>query len=341
MIDITLKRFAFRFYALIIVLLLVTVVVWFILSSRTREDISLLITLVGGLVSFFYFIQKQKIEELQLFKQLFTEFNSRYDKLNESLNKIVTEGPLKPLTPEEENTLIDYFNLCAEEFLFYQKGYIYPEVWNAWHNGMSYYLLHKRIKDKWTEEEKSNSYYGLTIKGDYMWIFGYGSLMWDGWEKHFKGIKYEKAKLKNYYRDFNKGSTVNWGTKKAPCPTLGLEEKDGAECIGCAFKFEEKFRKQVEEYLNQREGADFKLTDVDIILSDGLIIQGQASINKHKAESYIKDLSLEVRAKMVKVAEGKNGKCWDYIKNLRDHLREIGIEDNHVEEMWETINNVK
>ncbi len=163
MIDIALKRFAFRFYAPVIVLLLVTVIVWFVQSSRTREDISLLITLVGGLVSFFYFIQKQKIEELQLFKQLFTEFNSRYDKLNESLNKIVAEGPLKPLTPEEGNTLNDYFNLCAEEFLFYQRGFIYEEVWKAWHNGMKYYTASTRIGDKWEVEKKTNSYYGLKI----------------------------------------------------------------------------------------------------------------------------------------------------------------------------------
>ncbi|HEX7999932.1 MAG TPA: hypothetical protein VF528_16205 [Pyrinomonadaceae bacterium] len=163
MIDITLKRFAFKFYAPIIVFLLVAVIVWFVQSSRTREDISLLITLVGGLVSFFYFIQKEKLEELELFKQLFTEFNSRYDKLNGRLNKIVIQDPQKPLSPNEENTLNDYFNLCAEEFLFYKRGYIYEEVWQAWQNGMSYYIAFKRIGDKWKEEEKTNSYYGLKI----------------------------------------------------------------------------------------------------------------------------------------------------------------------------------
>lgn len=163
MIEIPLKRFVFRFYALIIILLLVAVIVWFVRSSKTREDISLLITLVGGLVSFFYFIQKQKIKELLLFKQLFTEFNSRYDKLNESLNKIVAEDSSKPLSPDEKDTLNDYFNLCGEEFLFYKRGFIYEEVWKAWHNGMSYYVASKRIGDRWKEEKKTDSYYGLEM----------------------------------------------------------------------------------------------------------------------------------------------------------------------------------
>src|SRR5436190_2837771 len=34
---------------------------------------------------------------------------------------------------------IDYFNLCAEEFLFQRLGYIYDEVWTSWRNGMLQY----------------------------------------------------------------------------------------------------------------------------------------------------------------------------------------------------------
>jgi hypothetical protein len=48
--------------------------------------------MAGGyaiLVSAFFFVQKQRIEELRIFKELFTEFNDRYDKLNDPLNKII------------------------------------------------------------------------------------------------------------------------------------------------------------------------------------------------------------------------------------------------------------
>ena len=158
------KRLVFKFYAPIIITGFGLLIAWFIISDKSQNDISLFVTIAAGLIGFFYFVQKQQLEELELFKELFTEFNARYDKLNDSLNRIATEESNKPLTEDEKATLNDYFNLCAEEFLFYRRGYIYDEVWRAWSNGMSFYVAHKRIGDKWKEEEKTDSYYGLKIE---------------------------------------------------------------------------------------------------------------------------------------------------------------------------------
>jgi hypothetical protein len=158
------KRVIYKLYAPIILTGFVAVTVWFLTGARGKDELSLFLTIVGGLVSFFYFIQKQQLEELELFKELFADFNARYDRLNESLNKIYLGDSKQPLTHEETSTLNDYFNLCAEEYLYYRKGYIYEEVWRAWRNGMGFYLSHKRIRDKWTEEEKYDSYYGLKMR---------------------------------------------------------------------------------------------------------------------------------------------------------------------------------
>ncbi len=51
-----------------------------------------------------------------------------------------------------------------------------------------------------------------------MWVFGYGSLMWDQWEQQFGGIRVDRAALVNYRRSFNKASTGNWGTQDLPAP---------------------------------------------------------------------------------------------------------------------------
>ncbi len=158
------KRFIFKFYAPIILAGFILLITLFLISDKSKDDISLFVTVAAGLIGFFYFIQKQQLEELELFKELFTEFNARYDKLNDSLNRVASEESNKPLTEEEKSTLNDYFNLCAEEFLFYRKGYIYDEVWRAWSNGMSFYVANKRIGEMWKEEEKTDSYYGLKIK---------------------------------------------------------------------------------------------------------------------------------------------------------------------------------
>ena len=63
-----------------------------------------------------------------------------------------------------EKRLVDYFNLCAEEFLYYQRGYIYPTVWQAWCRGMFQYLRIKAVRELWESEVKTGSYYGLTMK---------------------------------------------------------------------------------------------------------------------------------------------------------------------------------
>ena len=119
----------------------------------------------GGGISFFYFFQKQKLDEIRLMKELITDFNSRYDNLNETLNNILRKGgenPLRVLDQNDRATLNDYFNLCAEEYFFKELGYIDPRVWEAWYKGMEIYFEDKRICKFWEQEEKG-SYYGFTF----------------------------------------------------------------------------------------------------------------------------------------------------------------------------------
>jgi hypothetical protein len=111
--------------------------------------------------AFLVMTQKQKTEELQLFKDLFTEFNARYDGLNEKLNAIYVGNDVSPLSPNEINTLFDYFNLCGEEYLFFRDGFIFPEVWKAWYNGMRFFRRNQRIRKLWDAELETDSYYGL------------------------------------------------------------------------------------------------------------------------------------------------------------------------------------
>jgi hypothetical protein len=62
--------------------------------------------------------------------------------------------------------LFDYFNLCGEEYLFYSQGYVYPEVWKAWFNGMEFFRPNPRIRQLWNEELKTGSYYGLQFPAE-------------------------------------------------------------------------------------------------------------------------------------------------------------------------------
>jgi len=117
------------------------------------------ISLITGIISFAYFVQKHKLEELHLFTKLFKEFNERYDNLNEKLNRIILSD--SKLSPEDRDTLFNYFNLCGEEYLYYKEGYILPIVWKAWKNGMKIFFSNEKVKDLWYKERPTDSYYGF------------------------------------------------------------------------------------------------------------------------------------------------------------------------------------
>ncbi|PSQ81793.1 MAG: hypothetical protein BRD40_03270 [Bacteroidetes bacterium QS_1_65_9] len=156
-----LKHFLFSYYHWIAigagaVLLLVAAV-----GSLTWK---FALSALGAILSFVYFVQKQKLDEARLFKELVADFNERYDELNDDLNQLVESETETQLTEAQKHLLYDYFNLCAEEFLFYRRGYIYDEVWAAWKSGMRIYKRDSRILNLWRKERESNSYYGFDLE---------------------------------------------------------------------------------------------------------------------------------------------------------------------------------
>jgi hypothetical protein len=50
-----------------------------------NEDFPRIATVVGSLLSVAYFLQKQKLEELRLFREIFKDCNLRYDEMNDEL----------------------------------------------------------------------------------------------------------------------------------------------------------------------------------------------------------------------------------------------------------------
>jgi len=117
---------------------------------------------VGSAWALCSFLQAQELERTRFFFDLFNRFNERYNALNDDLDRIVKqEGPLnKP----DRQKVVDYFNLCAEEFMFYSRGYIPEDVWRAWRNGMRYYQRTPRIVTAWREERGTDSHYGFDFE---------------------------------------------------------------------------------------------------------------------------------------------------------------------------------
>ena len=143
-------------------LILTTTVVAIGILLTLKEQIATIATVVGALFSLMYFLQKQKLEEIRVFREIFKECNSRYDEMNDAL-AIIGKKSLTDLTETERSRVIDYLNLCGEEYLYFKRGYIDPSVWQAWNNGMKAVTSAPSIRGIWETEKNTGSYYDLPL----------------------------------------------------------------------------------------------------------------------------------------------------------------------------------
>ena len=157
------RRFLFDNYWWIVGLILLIVIPIAIMTSRQEVVTANVATICGAALGVVFFVQKQKLEELKMFEQLFMRFNERYAKLNDRMQAIVlSDDRGGEIIHNARNTLDDYFNLCAEEYLFYEQGHIIPLVWRSWCRGMLFYLKCARVRSYWESEVSQDSHYGLS-----------------------------------------------------------------------------------------------------------------------------------------------------------------------------------
>jgi cation transport protein ChaC len=171
-----------------------------------------------------------------------------------------------------------------------------------------------------------------------MWVFGYGSLMWDGWQDKNgrRCLRTSSAELRGYRRIFNKKSVRNWGTRALPCPTLNLEGVSTASCRGMAFEFhhDDWFIGQMLLWLRQREACEPR--ELPIRIDDASEVNALVYI--YAGPSLIKDqLAPEQLAAMCVKASGADGLCINYIKGIAEKLAALGIDDRAVADLWHAV----
>jgi len=149
-----------RWYPLIFLIgFAIVIAVWLRFAAGHRPE--LLVSAIGGLAGCTYFLYRQHLDEAKLFKELFVEFNARYDALSDGLNAILFGPTDGLLSADEREHLFGFFNLCAEEYFFYKAGYIDHHVWGSWYRGMNVFFKHQRIRALWEQDCKADSYYGF------------------------------------------------------------------------------------------------------------------------------------------------------------------------------------
>lgn len=161
---------------------------------------------------------------------------------------------------------------------------------------------------------------------DPLWIFGYGSLMWN---PGFDHAEREIARLSGYHRTFCMRSIHHRGTDEAPGLVLALDEAPQAACDGLAFAVAPDLADATLDYLREREliSSAYLEKTLPLTLRDGRKVQAVSYVVDTAHVQYCGSLALEEQADIIARAVGGRGPNSEYLWNTVQHLAELGIDD--------------
>jgi len=165
---------------------------------------------------------------------------------------------------------------------------------------------------------------------DERWVFGYGSLMW---RPGFPYAERQAATLHGRRRAFCIYSVHHRGTPARPGLVLGLAP--GGAVRGAAYRVAEADWPDTYAYLREREQPTETYVEAwrAIRLADGRRIPGLVFLSDTAHPQWAGALSLERQAELIAGARGLSGRNLDYLRDLVDHLREMGVRDPAMERL--------
>lgn len=174
-----------------------------------------------------------------------------------------------------------------------------------------------------------------------IWIFGYGSLMWD---PGFPWLERRPAMLRGYHRAMCIYSHVWRGTPARPGLVLGLDR--GGTCRGVAFRVAGDVSRVVVEHLDKRE----RVTDVYVRRTLPVAVEAVEGARAHKkpvpAVAYVADrnhaqyagkLEAADAARLIRQGQGRGGANINYLENTVQHLDELGINDGPIHALFQQV----
>ncbi|HEY1941480.1 MAG TPA: gamma-glutamylcyclotransferase [Roseiarcus sp.] len=161
-----------------------------------------------------------------------------------------------------------------------------------------------------------------------LWVFGYGSLMWN---PGFAYVDRHKGLLRGWRRRLCVYSHVYRGTAERPGLVLGLDW--GGACHGVAFRVDAALREATVRYLRERElvTAVYIERTLPVTLSDGRAVVALTYVADRGHGQYAPSMERSALLKLVRQGVGQSGDNGEYVLNTRDHLRQLGIVDSELE----------
>ncbi|EKV32211.1 Cation transport protein chaC [Caenispirillum salinarum AK4] len=181
-----------------------------------------------------------------------------------------------------------------------------------------------------TEEERHASIAamlgGRGTPAEDVWVFGYGSLMWN---PAFHHAEQRLGTLPGWHRRFCLWTPLGRGSPDNPGLVLGLD--NGGSCRGVAFRIRAAQAWEELDIVWRREMVSDGYTPRwATVRTDAGPVRAIAFTINHGAPRYAGKLALEDAARVIAHAEGGLGSCAEYLMSTVDHLDEMGIPDRRL-----------
>jgi len=164
-----------------------------------------------------------------------------------------------------------------------------------------------------------------------LWVFAYGSLMWD---PAFRFSEIRTAQLKGYQRSFCVKSELGRGTPEKPGLMACLDA--GGECRGLTFRIDRKFVEEETQVLWRREMLMHVYAAEFVVLETPFgDLEALAFVVDRSATAYLPGMSLQETAGYMATGAGIFGSSLEYLANLAGQFKAIGIEDDELFSLYD------
>lgn len=161
---------------------------------------------------------------------------------------------------------------------------------------------------------------------DQLWVFGYGSLIWD---PCFPIAERQVATAPGWHRSFCMWSVHYRGTPENPGLVLALDRAEGAACCGVAYAIPGGAEAETIAALRTREliSSAYMEATITITLQDARTVQAVTYVINRDHAQYTGPMSLEAQARIIAARAGIRGPNRDYLFATAQHLRDLGLAD--------------
>lgn len=172
--------------------------------------------------------------------------------------------------------------------------------------------------------------------GDSLWVFGYGSLMWNP-ACHIDEQRI--GRVHGWRRSFCLWTPLGRGTPERPGLMLALDS--GGSCNGLAFRIPPEMIESESQVVWRREmlSGAYRPIWVCVHTPDGPIDAVTFVINRRHPR-YGAEIAHGDAVEALATAEGRLGRSRDYLGNLVRQLRHLGVRDRAMERLHHDVHHL-